>query len=226
MNPGYRIIKNFERPLKETVEKFRTVPVTTISDAMNRTASVNSTIRPVNHVRLTGTAYTVRCQAGDNLMLYYAIDNALPGDVIVLDGAGYTERAVTGELIIKSAKNRGIAGFVIDGVVRDWEEISQMSDFAVFCKGTNPNGSYKNGPGEINVPVVIGGRVIRPGDIIAGDINGLVVVPREDAETVLQRTEAIAAKEERTMKLLDNGGTLDVSWMYRKLEAEGCEIIE
>lgn len=192
---------------------------------MNRTAAIGSEIRPVNRAKLLGTAYTVRAQAGDNLLFYYALDNAKPGDVIVVDGAGYTDRALCGEIMVSMAKQHKLAGFVVDGAIRDWMEISEMTDFPVFAKSTNPNGPYKNGPGEINVPVNIGGRIIYPGDILVGDCNGLVVIHPQDAPQVLEKAKAIMVKEAGMMQRIADTGSLDLTWMYEKLKQDGCEIV-
>lgn len=192
---------------------------------MNRTAAIGSEIRPVNRAKLLGTAYTVRAQAGDNLLFYYALDNAKPGDVIVVDGAGYTDRALCGEIMVAMAKQHKLAGFVVDGAIRDWMEISEMTDFPVFAKSTNPNGPYKNGPGEINVPVNIGGRIIYPGDILVGDGNGLVVIRPQDAPQVLEKAKAIMFKEAGMIQRIADTGSLDLTWMYEKLKQDGCEIV-
>ena len=225
MNSGYRIIKNFSRPSRELIERYRNIPVPNIGDAMNRTAAIGSEIRPVNTAKLLGPAYTVRVQAGDNLMFYYALDNAQPGDIIVVDGAGYTERALCGEIMVAMAKEKKLGGFVVDGAIRDWMEISKMTDFPVFCRSVVPNGPYKNGPGEINVPVQIGGRIIHPGDILIGDGNGLVAVMPEESEDVLEAAKAVMLKEAGMMRRIAETGSLDLSWMYEKLKNDHCEIV-
>lgn len=225
MNTGYKIIKDFPRPDRSLVERFSQVPVPNIGDAMNRTAAIGAEIRPVNKAKLLGTAYTVRVQAGDNLLFYYALDNAKPGDVIVVDGAGYPDRALCGEIMAAMAKKHQLAGFVVDGAIRDWAEISEMTDFPVFARNTNPNGPYKNGPGEINVPVNIGGRIVYPGDILVGDGNGLVTIHPEEAEDVLEKAFAVMKKEAGMMQRIEETGSLDLGWMYEKLKQDGCEIV-
>jgi len=219
MNVGYQIKKTFTRPPRELIERFSGIPVPNIDDAMNRTAAVSAKIRPVNHARLTGPAYTVRVPAGDNLLFYYALDNAEPGDVIVVDGGGFLGRALCGDIMASFARKRGLAGFVINGVVRDIVELS-TSDFPVFTKGCCPNGPYKNGPGEINVPVNIDGRVICPGDILIGDGGGLVSLRAEDAEGVLEKARLVMEKEAHMMEEIEQSGHMDLQWMYSKI-AEG-----
>ena len=115
------------------------------------------------------------------------------------------------------------AGYVVDGCIRDVEEIEKM-DFPVFAKGVNPRGPYKDGPGEINVPISCGGVVVRPGDIIVGDRDGVIVIPLEEAEIVLEKVKAIFKKEEASTKKI-NEGTLDRAWIDDTLHKKGCEII-
>lgn len=223
MSIGYQIKKNFHRPSGELIRQFEGIPVPNIGDSMNRTAAISSEILPVNGARLMGTAYTVRVPAGDNLLFYYAIDQAEPGDVIVIDGGGYTERALCGEIMATYAEKRGLAGFVINGAIRDKVEISQM-DFPVFTKGFCPNGPYKNGPGEINVPVNIGGRIICPGDILVGDGNGLVSFSPDDAPEILEKVKAVMEKEKHMMEDIEQNVHLDLRWMYTKIEQDQCSI--
>lgn len=224
MNVGYCIKNDFPRPSAELLAQFDGIPVPNLGDAMNRTAAISAQITPVNHVRLTGTAYTVRVPAGDNLLFYYAIDNAKPGDVIVVDGGGFEERALCGEIMATYAAKRGIAGFVINGAIRDKVELSGMN-FPVFAKAACPNGPYKNGPGEINVPVNIGGRIVCPGDILVGDGNGLVVIRPEDAEKVLASAHAVMKKEAGMMKEIEEQGKMSLGWMYEKITNDQCSIL-
>ena len=224
MNTGYQINREFKRPDPELIRKFAKVPIPNIGDSMNRTAAISSEIQAMNSARLMGTAYTVRVPAGDNLLFYYAIDQAEPGDVIVIDGGGFTERALCGEIMATYAQKRGLAGFVINGAIRDKVEISQMN-FPVFAKACCPNGPYKNGPGEINVPVNMGGRIVCPGDILIGDGNGLVVFKPEDAREIFEKVQAVMEKESYMMEDIEQNGHLDLRWMYQKIENDKCEIL-
>lgn len=224
MNTGYVINKDFSRPSKEIVELFYGIPVPNIGDSMNRTAAVSASLKAVNSARLQGPSYTVRVPAGDNLLFYYAIDNAKPGDVIVVDGGGFAERALCGGIMASFAKKKGLAGFVVYGAVRDRVELSQM-DFPVFYCAACPNGPYKNGPGEINVPVNIGGRIVEPGDILIGDEDGLVVVHPDEAVEISEKAHAVMKKESGMMKLIEEEGRMDLGWMYKKIESDGCQIL-
>jgi len=219
-NTGYRIYDDFQRPEPSLMEGFRDIPVPNIGDCMNRCAALPSRIRAFHEMRMIGTAYTVSCCGGDNLLFYYAIDHARPGDVIVVAGGGYTERAYCGEIMATMAKKRGLAGFVVDGAIRDPQEIRRM-DFPVFAAGVCPNGPFKNGPGEINVPVSIGSRVIFPGDILVGDPGGIVVIRPQEALEIQKKARAVMEKEAGMMRRIEEKGGLDLSWMYEKLKKDG-----
>lgn len=223
-NIGYRIYTQVQRPARSLVDGFAGIPVPNIDDCMNRMAALPSRLHAMNSARLMGTAYTVSCSGGDNLLFYYALDNAKPGDVIVVAGGGYTERAYCGEIMATMAQKRNLAGFIIDGSIRDPEEISQM-DFPVFAAGVSPNGPYKNGPGEVNVPVCIGDQVICPGDILVGDRGGIVVIKPQEAAEVQQKARAVMQKESYMMDSIEKTGGMDLSWMYDKIQKDGCDII-
>lgn len=224
-NVGFRVIKNFKRIEKDILNKVKKIPVSIIGDASNRTASISSEIKSINNKKILGTAYTVRTQAGDNLLFYYAIDQAKEGDVIVVDGSGYKERALCGDIMAKYAQARKLAGFIIYGGIRDKKELEEI-DFPIYACATTPNGPYKNGPGEINIPVNIGGRVVKPGDIIYGDETGIVIINPEDIETVLKKSEEIVINENKMLEDIKTKKRLDLTWMYKKLEENNCEFIE
>ncbi|MFR5582936.1 MAG: RraA family protein [[Clostridium] scindens] len=162
MAAGCKIIKEFCRPEKDLVMRFKDMPVANIDDNMGRVAAVDNSILPVGKGQLLGTAFTVRVPQGDNLMFHAAMDLAKPGDVIVIDAGGFEDRAIFGELMASYCKKRGIRGIVCDGAIRDRGGLAAMEDFPVYARATTPNGPYKNGPGEINVPVCIGGKVVYP----------------------------------------------------------------
>lgn len=225
MSIGYRIRTNFTRPSSDLIQAFSEIPVPNIGDSMNRMASVNSSLQALNQTRLIGPAYTVKAPAGDNLLFYYAIANALPGDIIVVDGGGYTERALCGEIMVTWAMKRKLGGFVVDAAIRDKVELEKLP-FPVFAKSSNPNGPYKNGPGEINTPVNIGGVVVSPGDIIVGDRDGLVVIPQKDAPKILLQAQAVQRKEKQMMDDILTKGNPDISWLFEKLEKSSCEFID
>ena len=225
MATGCRIIKDFERPAKELVERFRDMPVANIDDNMERIAAVDTAIEPIGKGQLLGTAFTIRVPQGDNLMFHAAMDLAKPGDVIVIDAGGFTDRAIFGELMATYCKVRGIKGIVCDGAIRDRGGLAAMEDFPVYARSATPNGPYKNGPGEINVPVVIGGKVVHPGDIIVGDDDGVIIIDPAVADEIADATLAVEKKEADIMKHILEDGTYIRSWVDEKLKEIGCEII-
>ena len=133
------------------------------------------------------------------MMFHRAMDLAQPGDVIVVDGQGGMERSLAGEIMMLYCKSRGIAGVVVEGCMRDADSIAQM-DIPVYCKGITPQGPYKFGPGEINVPVCVGGQVICPGDILVGDQDGIVVISPKDVEQVAAAVMEKVALEKDTIE--------------------------
>lgn len=222
-NVGFRQYNKINRADRSLVDLFRGLPTANIDDNMNRMFSLRG-LKPYNKAPLLGTAFTVRVPAGNNLMFNRAIDLAEPGDVIVVDGGGYMERALCGEIMMSHAKKRGIAGFVINGCIRDVEAAAQM-DFPVYALGQNPNGPLKNGPGEINTPVVCGGMAILPGDILVGDTDGLVVIRPEDAKEVAQKAAKQNADEKKILEAIQEE-RWDRSGFAAALEKLGCEIID
>lgn len=219
-NVGFRIAREIDRPSPELVGLFRGIPVANIADCMNRIACLDSAIFPLNHAPLLGVAFPVRTPSGDNLMFHKALDLALPGDVIVVAGGGTTERAYCGEIMMRYAQARGLAGFIIDGSIRDREELAK-ADFPVYARGATPNGPYKNGPGEIGYPVALGGQVIHPGDILVGDGDGVAVIRPREAEEIALAARVIQEKEARTMEDILN--RLDRTWVDRTLAAKGVQ---
>ncbi|MGI6072290.1 MAG: RraA family protein [Lachnospiraceae bacterium] len=222
-NVGFRQFLNFKRADKELVKLFKDLPTPNICDNMNRMYSMHGLV-PFNKTPLLGTAFTVRVPAGNNLMFNRALDIAQPGDIIVVDGGACAERALCGEIMISHAIKRGLGGFIINGYIRDTEAIATLP-FPVFAMGAVPNGPLKNGPGEIGVPVSIGGMVVMPGDIVVGDADGLVVIRPEDAAEVAEKAKKQNAGEAHILELIEQG-TWDRSGFIKTLAEMGCEIIE
>ena len=203
-NIGFRIFSQFERPDRSLVEAFIGVPVANIADNMNRSFCIAGKIRPFNTAPLIGTAFTVKTRPGDNLLLHKAIDMAMPGDVIVVDGQGDTNNSLTGGLMITWAQSRGVAGFVIDGAIRDVGAIKHLA-IPVYAAGVTPAGPYKDGPGEINVPVSCGGVIVKPGDILVGDEDGVVVIDPIEAQKILDKARQTVEKEAGIMEDIKMG---------------------
>ena len=223
---GCRIYKDFKRPDPTLVEQFKGMPVANIDDNMQRIAAVDAAIKPVGYKgQMVGVAFTVRVAQGDNLMLHAAMDLAKPGDIIIIDAGGFENRAIFGELMATYMKTRGIRGIICDGAVRDWGGLAALEGFNVYARSATPNGPYKNGPGEINVPVVCGGKIVYPGDIVVADDDGVLFIRPEDAEALIAATKAVEEKEAGIMKHILEDGTYIRPWVDAKLKEIGCEII-
>ena len=216
----------FERPEKELIDQFKEFPVANIDDAMGRTSALDQNIRPLNKTRLLGTAFTVKVAQGDNLFLHKAMDLAKPGDVIVIDSIGTTNRAIFGELMASYCKLRGVTAMVTDGCVRDSNELEKWEDMAIYATGITPNGPYKNGPGEIGTEISLGGQVIRPGDILVGDSDGIVVIKPEDAKKIIEKVKEINDKEEKILETMNTNKSYDRPWVDESLDKLGVKIID
>ena len=202
---GRRIFTEINRPDRELVEKFRGIPSSNINDMMNRMFNMYGDLRCyLKDCTMVGTALTVHCSEGDNALLHYAMDMAQPGDVIVLDGSGCMSRSLCGEIMFNYAKSKGIAGFVLDGCIRDADAVDSIG-LPVYAKGITPQGPWKIGLGEINVPISCCGQVVFPGDIIVGDPDGVVVIRPEMAEEVLEAVAGKFASEKKTLENYANG---------------------
>ena len=222
---GCVIYKNFTRPSKDVINLFRDLPVANIDDCMNRMAAVDPAIVPMGKPSLLGPAFTVKVPEGDNLMFHKAMDLAQPGDIVVIDAGGSVHRSIFGELMIHFCKLRKLGGVIVDGSIRDVDAIAAM-DFPVYARAVTPNGPYKNGPGEINTPITFGGRPVRPGDIIVGDADGIVVIAQEQAEEIAKATKVITEKEHAIMQAQLKDGTYDRPWVDEKLKEIHCDIRE
>lgn len=184
---------------KELLRQYAGVPTSIISDNMDRLPGASGLLPMREGLHLVGTAVTVRTRPGDNATIHAALLKARPGDVLVVDGDGDLSRALIGEVILAHAESRGVAGFVIDGVIRDVAAF-RVSSTPCYARGIIHRGPYKNGPGEINVSVSIGGLVVNPGDLIVGDDDGVVAVPAALAEGLLP---GIRAQEDHERQKLE-----------------------
>lgn len=186
--------------MSDIIRDFQGLPATCISDALNGLTNMDPAIKPVSDdLKVAGRAYTVKLRAADNKQVLKAIKEAGEGDVLVVDGRGYVHNASCGDFVIGLAKTMGLAGVVIDGAVRDIEGIRELN-YPVFCKGTTLAASDKHGTGETNVEISCGGAVVKPGDIIVGDADGVTVVPKEQEEEVLKKAKVKLEKDEKREK--------------------------
>ncbi|PRD42458.1 methyltransferase [Phyllobacterium phragmitis] len=222
---GFRIHNRAKVASRDLVDSFAKLPVANVSDAMSRMTAAGPTLRPM-HVSggMAGVAVTIKSRPGDNLMLHKAIDMAVPGDVIVVDAGGDLSNALMGELMLAYAVKKGVAGFVLNAAIRDVDAFV-ATNLPTFAAGVTHRGPYKDGPGEINVPISIGGMVIDPGDIMLGDSDGVLCVPLADAEEILAKTQAKQDAETKQMQAIADG-TNDRSWVDAALKKLGCAFPE
>jgi RraA family protein len=215
-----RILPIPRRPDARMVAEFAKMVTPHLSDSMERLYAGGPQLRPMyKGGTLAGPAFTVKTAPGDNLLVHKALDVAQPGDVIVVDAGGFADHAIIGELMAARARQRGIAGLVIWGAIRDSAELG-AGDYPVFACAVTHRGPYKNGPGEINVPIMMGGMPVNAGDIIVGDADGLVAIALDQAERVLASAKAILQKETVAMKQMQDG-TVDRSWVDKALKEKG-----
>ncbi|AYA74327.1 RraA family protein [Bacillus sp. Y1] len=216
----------------EVIERAKRLNTTLISDAMGCTGSMHHTVKPVAPgMKVVGTSLTVDLRAGDNLFLHQGIYCGGEGYVLVADGKGHTENAYLGELMARAAKAIGLEGIIIDGFVRDKEMLGEVG-LPIFAKGFIPNGPFKDGPGAINTPISCAGAVVHPGDLIIGDEDGVVVVPKDKIEEVLHKAEnkleyeekrlqTIANYEEKRKQGMTDGISIAPSWLEEKIKVFG-----
>ena len=192
--PGHRSYPSAPQVPADVVEGFEGAAVSIVSDNLNRLHGTRA-LRPVHGKKgLIGTAVTVKTRAGDNLTIHQAYGLLRPGDVLVVDGGGEVEQALVGEIMMTRARELGVAGFVIDGAVRDVACFAE-AEFPCYARGVTHRGPYKTGPGEINVPVCIDGMVVTPGDVILGDEDGVVAFSPDVAAELLPLVQAQTARE-------------------------------
>ncbi len=225
--PGFRIRHRIQRPDPALLAAFRALEGPMVSDLMNRLYTMRPAIQNLTDpdlAPLVGPACTVKVFPGDNLMVHAALDVARPGDVLVVDAGGSYMNAVLGDLISNKARHRGIAGIVVDGLVRDIDGIREAR-IPVFARGVTPVGPLHRGPGEVNFPIQCGGIVVSPGDVIFADSNGVVVVPLEIAAELLKRCQEKTANEESYVASVKRGKFSNV-WVHVELAAQGCQQID
>lgn len=201
------------------LDAFQDVVTPHISDNLRRLSGVTGLQRFNRKRKLLGTAVTVKARPGDNLLTYKALMEMSPGHVLVVDGSGDTTNALVGELLMLYAQQRGCAGFVLDGAIRDTAAF-YGADFPCYARGVSHRGPYKQGPGMLNVPVSIGGHVVQPGDIVVGDEDGVVTFPVSAAASLLEAVRITAANED-AVKAEIATGAVSQSWLDRMLSPYG-----
>jgi 4-hydroxy-4-methyl-2-oxoglutarate aldolase len=199
------IVRAITRADADTIRVLRDLGVATVHEAQARTGLMRPYMRPIYAAaRVAGSALTVSCQAGDNLMIHAALDVCQAGDVLVVTTTSESTDGMFGELLAVSARAHGVAGLVIDAGVRDVTDITAL-DFPVWAKAISAQGTVKATAGSVNIPVVCAGAIVRPGDVIVGDADGVVVVPRAMADTVAKLGTERVAKEQKSRERLRAG---------------------
>lgn len=220
---GLKVLKRRRAVSAELAAQFIGLPVANVSDCMSRLFAGGARLRPMHSGRMmSGPALTVRTRPGDNLMVHKALHMAAPGDIIVVDAGGDLTNALIGELMVGTAIQRQLGGFVIDGAIRDAKALRE-GDFPVFAAGVTHRGPYKDGPGEINVPLALDGMVIEPGDLVIGDDDGVLCVPYDHVQSVLDAARAKSQAEAETVAAIAQG-RVDTAWIDAALNRLGCPI--
>ncbi|GAB4112650.1 MAG: RraA family protein [Candidatus Caldatribacteriota bacterium] len=202
---GFRYIQDIDRVSPEIIKRARKYSAANLSDGLNKFYTMDYGIRPLfKSPKMIGSAVTVKVRSGDNLMLHKALELVKPGDVLVVETQGGYGYAVAGELMVSCMKGIGVAGLVVDGTVRDLEECKKIG-LPIFARGTVCGAGDKMGPGEVNFPIACGGVVVMPGDLVVGDEDGVVVIPKDDVEDVFQAADKKLASEEKRHKEISEG---------------------
>jgi 4-hydroxy-4-methyl-2-oxoglutarate aldolase len=223
----HKIVRRISRPPSEAVRALSRYGVATIHEAQGRRGLMRPYMRPIYPAaRVAGVAVTVSCHPGDNLMIHAAVEVCQPGDVLVVTTTSDSTDGMFGALLATSCRAHGIAGLVIDAGVRDVADLTAM-DFPVWAKAVSAQGTVKASPGSVNVEVVCAGAVVRPGDVIVGDEDGVVVVQRAQAEEVARSAAARVAREEVTRERLRAGELgVDFHGLRAKLAELGVEYVD
>jgi regulator of RNase E activity RraA len=222
--PGYLIRRSFTRPPAELVSQFGQFATANLSDVMGKENTFDYRIKPIHpSARLLGVALTVKIRPGDNLISMKAIELAQPGDILVISGGFDHNYSVWGGIMSLMARRKGISGVLTDGLVRDAAQI-QAAGLVVFAAGLTPVGPSKDGRGQINLPVSCGGIVVHPGDIVVGDADCAVIVPREQAQSVLERAHQRIALEASWMARIEKGEFPLIS-PDEEMIGRGCQFV-
>jgi 4-hydroxy-4-methyl-2-oxoglutarate aldolase len=221
------IVRRIPRAEADAIRTLGELGVATVHEAQGRTGLMRPYMRPIYpSAKIGGSALTISCHPGDNLMLHAAIDVCQPGDVLVVTTTSESTDGMFGELLGESAKAHGILGLIIEAGVRDVADLTAM-EFPVWAKAISAQGTVKNTPGSVNVPVVCAGAIVYPGDVIVADVDGVVVVPRTAAADVARLAGERLAKEQKTRERLRKGELgLDFYGLRAKLTELGVQYVD
>ncbi len=222
---SYRALSRFERVTADQVARARKFQAAILCDVAGRRGTMNARIRGLHpDMTVCGPAFTVEVRPGDNLMFHVALAVAEPGDVIVVDGKADDTCALAGELMVTQAAAARLGGFVVDAAMRDVGTLASGA-FPVFAAGTNPCGPTKGLAGRMSIPVSVGGVAVTPGDLIVGDADGVVVIPKADVEAVLAAAQKKVALEAERIREIENG-ILVSPWLNDALRQAGLPALE
>jgi 4-hydroxy-4-methyl-2-oxoglutarate aldolase len=224
---SHQVVRRIRRPETEVVRVLGELGVATVHEAQGRSGLMRPYMRPIySSAKLTGTAVTVSCQPGDNLMIHAAVEVCEPGDVLVVAPTSESTDGMFGELLGVSCRAHGIVGLIVDAGVRDTADLTVMQ-FPVWAKCVSAQGTVKASAGSVNVPIVCAGAIVNPGDVVVGDADGVVVVPRQTAAEIAKLGEQRRAKEEKTRERLGKGELgVDFYDLRAKLAELGVEYVD
>jgi 4-hydroxy-4-methyl-2-oxoglutarate aldolase len=221
------IVRSIARPEPEVIQHLGELGVATVHEAQGRAGLMKPYMRPIySTAKVAGPAVTVLSHPGDNLMIHAAVEICQPGDVLVVALVSESTDGMFGELLACSVRAHGVAGVVIDAGVRDVADLTEMK-FPVWARAICAHGTVKETAGSVNVDVVCAGAVVHPGDIIIGDLDGIVVVPREQAAEVARLGGERLAKEQRSRERLSSGELgIDIYGLRAKLASLGVKYLD
>ena len=221
------VVRSIDRAAVTTIDALAPIGVATVHEAIGRRGYLDPAISPIQQgVRIAGSAVTVLSHPGDNMMVHAAIEVCRPGDVLVVAFTAPSRHGVFGDLMATSVMARGVRGLVLDAGVRDTDDLRRMG-FPVWSRYVSCQGSVKATPGSVNVPVVLGGQIVHPGDVICADDDGVVVVARDEADWALERSTARLANEQATRARLEAGELgVDFYGLRDELVALGVEYVD
>jgi len=215
------IRRDFERVSPEIVRQASAFASSILADVAGRRGAMDGRVKPLSpSMRLAGPAFTIEIRPGDNLMIHAAMAMARPGDILVVDGKADRSCALMGSIMLNACKKLGLGGVVLDAAVRDTEELRELG-FPVYAIAANPNGPTKYVPGRINWPISCGGVAVRAGDLVIGDADGIVVIEREKAGSLLGLAAAKVADERARIADILSGKSIRPKWLEASLRAAG-----
>ncbi|KOC90290.1 diguanylate cyclase [Winslowiella iniecta] len=221
----YQSMAEFPRVSDEQIARARKYQVAILSDVAGRRGTMNSRIQALHsEMSICGPAFTVEVRPGDNLMFHVALAIAKPGDIIVVDGKADATCALFGDLMVTQAEAAKLGGFVVDAASRDTASLAS-GNFPVFAAGTNPCGPTKGLAGRLSIPVSVGGIAVNPGDLVVGDIDGVVVIPLAEVENVLAAAQQKVEAEEQRIREIE-AGLLISPWLNDALRQAGMPALD